>query len=151
MFRRGPSSSNSLAAGFRKAKSELTVPVTTIDTICGGSKADFAPSLIKIDTKSTEPAVLRRGAAYIASHRPWLIIEVLTGRTEADLMVEMRRHGYHSHKITGERLVPVTSIEGDEEHRDWLFSPEPLEDRFHDTYERWRNAFSAERLAYGGA
>lgn len=61
MFRRGPTLRIRSPRVSVKRKSELTVPVTTIDTICGGSKADFAPSLIKIDTESTEPAVLHGG------------------------------------------------------------------------------------------
>jgi hypothetical protein len=54
------------------------VPVVTIDRIC--TSRDLDVDLIKIDTETTEPAVLRGAAHVLARQRPDIICEVLAGR-----------------------------------------------------------------------
>src|SRR5690606_17488818 len=84
-------SSNSLRKDFRKAKGVIDVPVSTIDEVLDFQHGSV---VIKIDTESTEPDVLRGAQQSLTKLRPWIICEVLAGRVEADLMEILRPHGY---------------------------------------------------------
>ena len=131
-------SSNSLNPTFRKTKSIVTVPVSTLDKIYLEEQA--SPSLneasstdvgcvLVIDTESTEPDVIEGGANMIAKFRPYIICEVLAGRSEERLMELMEGHGYSYYRLTNSGLVPEDTIVGDitYAHRDWLFAPSPLD------------------------
>ena len=116
-------SSNSLAKGFRPAKGELQVSVCTVDEVLG---AEPGRVLIKIDTESTEPDVLRGAERTLTTVRPCIICEVLAGRTEAALMELLRPHEYTFYHLTTDmRWTPRDQIEGDRTYqfRDWLFLP----------------------------
>lgn len=116
--------SNSLAAGFRPSQLQVTVPVETLDGYC--ARTGRWPSVVKIDTESTEPAVLAGATALLAEHRPWIVCEVLAGRSERDLERVLAPHGYRWFQLTGE-LPPVERREifGDRSYTftNWMFAP----------------------------
>src|SRR5690606_28293792 len=93
-------SSNSLLEGFRPSQRGLDVPIETLDDYVAAAPAP--PRLLKIDTEATEPDVLRGAERFLRDQRPWLICEVLAGRTEAELEALLAPLGYQWHQITAE-------------------------------------------------
>jgi FkbM family methyltransferase len=137
-------SSNSLRTGFRQATGTVTVPVERLDDAV--TRLGRTPSVIKLDTESTEPDVLAGAPELLRVTRPLIVCEVLAGRTEAGLMAALRPLGYRFHHIgPDEPLVESARIVGDPTyaHRDWLFSPGPLDDAFHRHYRAWRATLGA--------
>lgn len=131
-------SSNSLQAGFRRAVGTVEVPVERLDDYV--ARSGRVPGVLKVDTETTEPDVLAGGVETIRRVRPWIICEVLAGRTEAALATAFGDLGYHAYHLDG--TIPpreTTSIVGDitYAHRDWLFTPEPLPAAFGDHYAAW--------------
>lgn len=117
--------SNSLAAGFRPSQRQVKVPVETLDGYC--ARTSRWPRVLKIDTESTEPAVLAGAATLLREHRPWIVCEVLAGRSERQLERVLEPHGYSWFQLTGE-VPPVVRREifGDRSHihTNWLFAPD---------------------------
>ncbi len=74
--------SNSMVAGFRKATGELTVTTRRLDDVVAETGAP--PTIIKIDVETHEPAVLAGARDTLATHRPYVVIEVLY-RAKRDL------------------------------------------------------------------
>lgn len=129
-------SSNSTAAGFREASGTLTVPVRTVDELVTSGRT--APAVLKLDTETTEPSILRGAAATVTTYRRWILCEALPGRTEEQLMAEMRPHGYTWHLI--ESTVPYPArdrIVGHVTHYMWLFAPVPVPEGFWDSVRTW--------------
>jgi len=144
-------SSSSLRASFRPHHRSIEVTVQTLDRYA--EQHPPAPSVLKIDTESTEPDVLRGGMSLIARDRPWIICEVLAGRTEEQLMALMRPLGYHWYHITEEeRLAPVDVIAGDRSYAymNWLFAPDPPTERFWEHRARWLDALRRATPRGGG-
>jgi FkbM family methyltransferase len=136
-------SSNSLRAGFRPSRRSVSVSVETIDRYVASTGT--TPRVIKVDTESTEPDVLRGAAGLLATSRPWIICEVLAGRTEADLTAIMAQLGYCWFRIDGaERLDRRTVIEGDPSyaHMNWLFAPEEPGPAFWQALAGWRTSIA---------
>jgi FkbM family methyltransferase len=126
-------SSNSLLKGFRESIKSITVPLETVDNY--SKKIGLMPSVIKIDTEATEPDVLRGCSETIGKNRPWIICEVLAGRTESKLMEVMKPYGYQYYHINNSSSwMPQAKIYGDTsyQYRDWLFAPEPITQDFVD-------------------
>lgn len=124
-------SSNSLLKGFRKSIKSITVALDTVDNY--SQKVGFMPSVIKIDTEATEPDVLLGCSETIRKNRPWIICEVLAGRTESKLMEVMKPYGYHYYHINDSlSWMAQAKIYGDTtyQYRDWLFAPEPINQDF---------------------
>lgn len=124
-------SSNSLLKGFRKSTKSIDVAVETVDSYC--KKIGLVPSLIKIDTEATEPDVILGSSEIIKKNRPWIICEVLAGRTETSLMEVMKVHDYYYYQINNSMSwIPQTEIIGDTsyQYRDWLFAPEHINQDF---------------------
>lgn len=137
-------SSNSLRAGFRPSHRSVSVPVETIDGYA--ARTGTAPAVLKVDTESTEPDVLRGAAGLLAAGRPWIICEVLAGRTEADLTTILGPLGYSWYRIDGAGpLEPRAVIEGDPTylHMNWLFAPEPPSASFWSSMATWRRSIGA--------
>jgi FkbM family methyltransferase len=114
---------SSLNACFRRDRHEQRVTVRSGDALLrelGIERVD----LIKIDTESTEPDVLRGLRATIERSHPDIICEVLMGRTEQALEELMSSFGYRFYRITEHGLVPSTRLAGDETYREpnYLFS-----------------------------
>lgn len=136
-------SSNSLLEGFRPSDDAIEVRIDTIDGYVAATGR--VPLVLKIDTEATEPDVLRGASALMAERRPWIICEVLAARTEEQLEALLTPHGYHWFQITGERpLVPRREIFGDRAftYNNWLFAPEPPDDRFWDRVLHWSRGLS---------
>jgi hypothetical protein len=124
-------SSNSLRIGFRPSRKSVRVVVETLDGYI--ARTSVVPGVLKIDTESTEPDVLRGAARLLAEHRPWLICEVLAGRTETELTEILEPLGYAWYRIDGPGpLERRTVLEGDRSyaHLNWLFAPAPPSDDF---------------------
>jgi FkbM family methyltransferase len=131
-------SSNSLRVGFRPSRRSVHVVVETLDGYV--ARTGVVPGVLKIDTESTEPDVLRGAARLLAEHRPWLICEVLAGRTEAELTEILGPLNYSWYRIEGPGpLERRTILEGDRSyaHLNWLFAPAPPSDDFWRSMNRW--------------
>ena len=134
-------SSNSLKAGFRKASGTVEVPVERLDDVV--QRLGRRPTVLKIDTETTEPDVLAGAQDLLANTRPWIICEVLADKTEAPLMAALRPHGYRFHHLgPNQPIVESAEIVGDRtyEHRDWLFTSDPLPPAFAMHYGAWLEA-----------
>ena len=136
-------SSNSLLAGFREATGDLSVTVERLDSYC--ARTGVTPGLLKIDTEATEPDVLRGASRLLRETRPWMICEVLAGRTEAELTALLEPLGYAWYRIGSE--VPLrrrTTIEGDPTYAEmnWLLAPEPPSDLFWRRMRAWLHALA---------
>ena len=137
-------SSNSLRAGFRPSIGRVEVPLERLDAYC--ARLGVRPTVLKVDTEATEPDVFRGAVELLESTRPWIICEVLAGRTEEALMDVLRPFGYHWFHITDDLpLRPTDVIAGDPTYRhlDWLFAPEAPSDRFWARAAAWRQALAA--------
>jgi len=137
-------SSNSLRAGFRPSRRSVSVPVETVDGYV--TRTGVTPAVLKVDTESTEPDVLRGAAGVLATNRPWIICEVLAGRTEADLTAILQPLGYSWYRIDGAGpLEPRAVIEGDPtyKHMNWLFAPEAPSPAFWSSFGAWRRSIIA--------
>jgi FkbM family methyltransferase len=137
-------SSNSLRAGFRPAIGTVDVPLERLDTYC--ARRGIWPTVLKVDTESMEPDVFRGAVELLTTTRPWIICEVLAGRTEEALMEILSPFGYHWFHITD--AMPFTSTEtivGDPTYRhlDWLFAPELPSERYWARAAAWREALAA--------
>jgi len=135
--------SNSLRAGFRRAVASETVEVARLDTWLAGNPGR-EPAVLKIDTESTEPDVLAGGSDFLARARPWLVVEVLKGRTETRLEEWCDEMRYHRHHITAHGPVAREEIIGDEtyEHLNWLLTPMALPDDFARAFDRWHQSLT---------
>jgi hypothetical protein len=119
------------------------VTVERLDSYC--HRTGTVPSLLKIDTEATEPDVLRGAAGLLSRDRPWIVCEVLAGRSEGDLMAVMRPHDYAWYEIGGDLpLRRRDEIAGDPSYRrlNWLFAPEPPPDVFWQRMAAWRRALA---------
>lgn len=152
--------SNSLNPDFKaRHKGTTTVRCTTLDRFC--EENGFWPDILKIDVETHEEQVLRGGKSLIGERRPWLIMEAINkGGTDYGERIDsvLREVGdYHSYHIGPEGLERRTSIRSEPrtEHRDWLITPTPLDDRFAARVERWAEALAhctpETTVAPGGA
>lgn len=135
-------SSNSTKAGFREASGTVKVPVRTIDHVIAEGRTP--PAILKIDTETTEPPILRGAAKLIDQHRPWILCEALPGRTETELMEVMRPHGYTWHLIGSEVPYPARDpIQGHVSLYMWLFAPTEIPDQLWPAITTWRERLAA--------
>lgn len=135
--------STSLRKGFRSATGAITVPVRTLDTYVDDS--GLRPTLLKIDTETTEPAVLR-GASRLLASRPWIVCEILPGWTETEIENLLMPLGYTAFQIVDTWPLPRRErIEGHAsfEHANWLFAPEAPPPVLWDAVLGWRRAIEA--------
>jgi FkbM family methyltransferase len=132
--------SSSLKREWRPWKRTVNVAVDTIDEYCARTR--MRPSVLKIDTETTEPAVLRGGAHLLAEHRPWIVCEVLKGHTESDLEQIIEPLGYRRYHIRdGGELVERDRLAGEAaEFRDWLLAPEPVDETLSARARVWTSA-----------
>ena len=133
--------SNSLDPSFRTSTSSIEVPVRTLDS--WAAEHGLEPAVLKIDTETTEPAVLAGAGGTVAARRPWIFCEVLAGKVEAELTEVMRDWGYTWYHLDGAYpALPQSRIVGDKTMNSlmWLFTPEPIGDDFWDTVAAWTKA-----------
>ncbi|TAL10166.1 MAG: FkbM family methyltransferase [Chloroflexota bacterium] len=139
-------SSNSLKAGFRTASGTVDVPVERLDDVV--TRLGRRPTVLKIDTETTEPDVLVGAPDLLTRTRPWIVCEVLVDRTEVALKNVLEPYRYHFHHLgPTEPIVETDRIVGDRtyDHRDWLFTPDPLPADFARHYHAWIEAIRATR------
>jgi FkbM family methyltransferase len=124
--------SSSLSFDFMRSASDVRsfpVPVTTIDRLAQEAGLDRI-DLVKIDTESTEPQVLRGMAETIRRHHPHIVCEVLKGRgSEKPLEELVFSFGYRAYHLTPEGPVLRHRVEGHPSWLNYLFttlSPEEL-------------------------
>lgn len=120
-------SSNSLVAGFRRAKDVITVKLNTLDRAYMSllNSSGFDEKVLMIDVETAEPAVLRGAHATIQAHRPTIICEVLAGRTEKAISEFLATVDYATYRFDDQQWVQEAQLIGDKtyRHRDWLFLP----------------------------
>jgi len=120
------------------------VPLERLDDYC--ARRGIQPAVLKVDTETTEPDVFRGAAELLATARPWIVCEVLAGRTEKDLMEILRPFGYHWFHITDVMpFAPSDVIAGDPTYRhlDWLFAPVLPSERYWARAAAWRESLAA--------
>ncbi len=137
-------SSNSLAGGFRHSSHQLDVRVEPLDRLV--RREGLAPAVIKVDTETTEPAVLRGAAKTIAEFRPWLLCEILAGRSEEALTAALEPFGYTWYHVVDEvPYTPTNTLAGDTEYKHlmWLFAPHEPPPEFWESVRAWRAALTS--------
>ncbi|GGI05967.1 FkbM family methyltransferase [Egicoccus halophilus] len=134
--------SSSLNERFRPSTRKIDVRIRRLDDDVAARSA--TPTLLKIDTETTEPDVLEGAARTLADHRPWLVCEVLPGRgAEERLQPQLDELGYRTYRLDGngpDAEAPVTGDTG-YEYLNWLFAPEAPADDFWATADAWRRAW----------
>lgn len=139
--------SNSLARGFRPSSRALEVPVDTMDAYA--ARTASVPAVVKVDTETTEPDVLRGGLGTLTRAAPWLLVEVLAGRRDGELAELLLPLGYCAHAVTDSPPWPARSdVAGDPSgaYRNWLFAPRPLETAFWARFRHWRRRLGRSRV-----
>lgn len=123
----GLPTSSSLSHAFMGDGEEVvatTVPVVTIDGVlrrCGVDRLD----LLKMDTESTEPAVLAGALEAVKRDRPWILCEVLKSRgSERQLEEILGSLGYRFYLLTPDGLQAKSSVEGHPDWLNYLFAPQ---------------------------
>lgn len=140
-------SSNSLNASFRPHTTHLDVAVQRLDDYV--AQSGVTPAVVKIDTETTEPAVLAGAESLISQHRPWLMIEVLAGRVEEALEEVLAPHGYTLYHLNGPGPLPAAErIVGDPTYRHlmYLALPHPAPPELWDVMAGWRDTLTASRV-----
>ncbi len=112
---------SSLNPAFRSEHTEQPTMVRRGDTFMDQAGLDRV-DLLKIDTESTEPAVLRGFGRRLERHHPHILCEVLRGRTEQALTEILAPLGYRFWWITAAGLVHRDAIVGDNRFVNYLFT-----------------------------
>ncbi|MCU1370335.1 MAG: hypothetical protein JWO77_1529 [Ilumatobacteraceae bacterium] len=117
---------SSLNAEFRPGSVARTVTVARGDAVVAERLAGRTVDLIKIDTESTEPDVLRGLHETVGRDQPVIFCEVLAGRTEDRLQALVDGWGYRTWWLGADGPVARDRIDGDPNNRyvNWLFLPD---------------------------
>jgi FkbM family methyltransferase len=103
------------------------VSMTTLDSVVAAYDANDV-DLIKIDTETTEPDILRGGLGVLEKQRPVVICEVLEGygieREIQELFTSVR---YRFFLLHGDGPIPKKEIVPHHEYRNYLFVPQETE------------------------
>jgi FkbM family methyltransferase len=124
---------SSLNETFRSNTQELLCPAISIDDFLAAAHHEAPIDLVKIDTESTEPAVLLGMARTIDRWRPVITLEVLRGRTEAELDRFVAEADYRALWLRRDGPRLVGSVAGDQTYSDlnYLLVPgEKVDDVF---------------------
>lgn len=140
--------SNSLNPQFRQSVQQLVVPGTTVDAFC--ARRRVRPAILKIDTESTEAAVLRGARRVIERHRPWILLEVLPARARGELDALMAGSGYTYYHLTRAGVIePATQILGALGGADmYLLSPRAMRAPDWRVVAGWREALTRVRMVH---
>ncbi len=122
---------------FRKPDRVVYVQSLTIDSFVKLNEI-HAVDLIKIDTETTEPAVLKGALNTLRQYKPFVICEVLYGESEEALYSLLDSEGYEYFWITNRGLVPKGKIEGDKTYKclNYLFVPKTKTDAISSLVQR---------------
>lgn len=125
--------SSSLSHGFMEHVPELqqsTVEVVALDDVVREHRLEQV-DLVKIDTESTEPEVLRGMSQVLEHHRPDIVCEVLQGRgSEHAVQALLERFGYRFYLLTPDGPKLRHAVSGHGTWLNYLFtlrSPETLQ------------------------
>jgi len=116
--------SSSLSYEFMRRADDLTVssvPVITLDRFVKENNIDRV-DLVKIDTESTEPQVLRGMNRTLQRDKPFVVCEVLGRGCERELEEALRPIGYRYYHLTPGGPVLRERIEGHPEWLNYLFT-----------------------------
>ncbi|HEY5952013.1 MAG TPA: FkbM family methyltransferase [Kofleriaceae bacterium] len=118
---------SSLNPTFRGNRTEQRVIVRNGDAFLA-EHGIARVELIKIDTETTEPAVLRGLIATLRRDKPDIVCEVLHGRSERELEDILAPLGYRFYWMTARGLVEHEHIAGDPTYAEpnYLFSAREL-------------------------
>ena len=138
--------SNSLAEGFRPATDSFSVPTYSVDSYC--AQRGVAPDVVKIDVETLESQVLLGALATLERSRASIVCEMLPAADPERIGATLEALvgiGYHLHRfLRDEGWLPCSAddIINQIDHygRDWLFTPEPVDQRFRDAFSEWRTA-----------
>lgn len=136
---------SSLNPAFRSNTQELLCPKLSIDSFLEAVDHQAPIDLVKIDTESTEPAVLRGMARTIEQWRPVIAIEVLRGRTEEALDLFLSEADYRALWLRRDGPHVRDSIVGDENHLELNYLLVPTE-KWDDTFARVTGAEGSQEL-----
>jgi FkbM family methyltransferase len=118
-------SSSSLSGEFMSTATSVvgtSVGVTTLDRVTE-EKGIIRVDLVKIDTETTEPAVLRGMSSTLERDRPTIFCEVLPGYgVEAELEKILCPLQYRRYLLTDAGPEPVATIRGHPRFRNYLFT-----------------------------
>jgi FkbM family methyltransferase len=118
--------SSSLSQGFMREVADvraLEVRVLRLDDFLA-SRSVQGVDLVKVDTESTEAAVLSGMAGVLDRDRPFIVCEVLRKRGSEGPLTEMLRElRYQPFLLTPKGPVAKSSVEGDDESLNYLFAP----------------------------
>jgi FkbM family methyltransferase len=119
----GSDNESSLNPTYRSATRPEACTVRTLDSYCE-QRGITEVQLIKADTESTEPEVLRGAQRLLASSRPDILCEVLYGHTEPQLMEILEPLGYRYFHLLPEGPTRRERIHGDPtfRYRNYLFT-----------------------------
>ena len=124
-LREGLPTSSSLSESFMTGAPELKgvdVPLLTIDTFCQTHSVPRI-DLVKIDTETTEPSVLRGMRRVLSRDRPAIVCEILRDRADTTAIdAELRPLGYKYFLLKPEGPELRQSIEGHPEFLNYLFT-----------------------------
>lgn len=113
---------SSTNASFRKNTQAISVQAMTLDSFIANNqieKVDF----MKIDTESTEPAVLRGGKELIERDRPIIMCEVLLKRVVSEIEQVFDGQDYQVYRIESSGIRKIEHIEVDLNATNYLFVP----------------------------
>lgn len=118
--------SSSLSADFMRGVAgvvRLPVQVRRLDSLLAGERID-AVDLVKIDTESTEPDVIRGMRAALAVSRPAIVCEVLAGAGTGPCLSELLAPlGYRAFLLTPDGPQPRETVDGHPQWLNYLFTP----------------------------
>ncbi|MCB9150112.1 MAG: FkbM family methyltransferase [Caldilineaceae bacterium] len=105
----------------------IQVPAVMIDSLVRQYTINRV-DLMKIDTETTEPAVLEGALQTIDRDHPLIICEVQYGQTEQAIHDLLDDRGYQYYRITEEGLVHMPQIEGDKDgvNNNCIFVPQEM-------------------------
>ncbi len=113
---------NSMSPPHKSPPVAIPVAQVKLDTFISTRGIDKV-DLIKIDTETTEPRVLQGAISTLEKCRPFIICEVLPGKSGEDLQCIMKSYNYAYYWISGDLLMPRASIIGDGVDMNYLFAP----------------------------
>ena len=110
--------SSSLSDAFMAPHSPSSIPVrcTTLDSLVAAQSLQGV-GLVKIDTETTEPAVLKGMRQTIARDRPSIICEVLPAAEKGAIEAVLDPHGYRYYHLRPEGPIREERLTG---HPEWF-------------------------------
>lgn len=100
----------------------VPVELRSLDAVTGSLSVP-PPAVVKIDVEGTEDVVLRHGQAFLQSHRPDILCEVLPDAADPGAVEGfLAPHGYRYLQVERQTLREHRSLAPSSEFRDWLFT-----------------------------